>query len=129
MTDDDEVYAAIFDGDSGWFRYQSNGRLFHRKLNGVTYGAVLATHSPKFKDFAYNGKDRERAEAGLRDGKVDRMRVVYAERNESTGRWEYRRSVDIEVLGARLKNVPPRKGEFGPFWTLRLDDDEEEEEF
>jgi hypothetical protein len=63
MTDD-EVYATIFDEDSGWFRFRSNGRLFQRKLNGVTYGAVLATHSSKFEDFAFNENDRDRALAG-----------------------------------------------------------------
>jgi hypothetical protein len=127
MTDDeDKVYAAIFDDDSGWFKYPSNGRLFHRKLNGVTYGAVLATRSPKFENFAFNEDDKDRALAGLRDGKVDRMRAVWARRNEDTGRWEYCKSEDIEKLSEKLKNLTPRNGKFGRFYTLGLDDDEEE---
>jgi hypothetical protein len=81
---------------------------------------VLATDNPSFVKLALNQNDIDRGRAALRDGKVDRMRVVPAKRN-GAGRYEYCGSRDIEVLYEKvLKNLTPRNGRYGPFWTLDL---------
>jgi hypothetical protein len=105
------------EGDgSGWDQFDR--RRYQRQYNGVRYGAVLATDSPRYDNFALNKEDNDRGLAALRDGKVDRMRVVPAKRN-NTGRYEYIGSVDIEVLNERvLKSLTPMNGGFGLFWPL-----------
>jgi hypothetical protein len=115
MTDD-EVYATIYTDGSGWDRFDR--RRYQRQYNGVRYGAVLATDSTRYDNFALNKDDNDRGLAAKRDGKVDRMRVVPAKRN-GAGRYEYCGSVDIEVLNEKvLKNLTPIPGAYGLFWPL-----------
>src|SRR5262249_45078166 len=116
MTDD-EVYATIFNDGSGWAQFER--RLYYLRHDGVRYGAVLATDSPKYNNYALNQNDNDRALSALRNGKVGRMRVIPA-RPSATGRFEYCGSVDIEELNEKLKNVTPMTGNFGQFWPLAL---------
>jgi hypothetical protein len=112
-----ELYATIGTDGSGWV--QIDRRRYHRQHDSVRYGAVLATDNPRYVKLALNKNDNDRGLAALRNGKVDRMRVVPAKRN-STGRYEYCGSVDIEKLNEKLKNLMPTPGSFGLFWALDL---------
>jgi hypothetical protein len=98
------------------FREFGRYRLF-AEIEGVRFGVVLATRSPRYDNFALNKTDLERLIAGKREGKVDQAFVVMARVNTANA-MAYCDSIDAEKLHEALQGLRPRTGSWGDFWVL-----------
>jgi hypothetical protein len=90
------------------------------KIEGMSVGVVIATLNPGYDTFALNKPDTERLLAAKRDGQIDEAFVVaasiYALNNHIYCDFKYAEPFYEEVL----KNLRPRLGQYGEFWTLPL---------
>jgi hypothetical protein len=113
----------IFD-DTLWL--QRSRRLFKSKFE-PRIGVTLATNNkPQYSNFALNCKDVERLRKGKGAGTVELIYVV-AMKTNGAGRLEYCGHREAEALYENIRNRQTINGINGPFWSLELDDFDDED--
>jgi hypothetical protein len=102
--------------DERFHALDSSGRVWSGRVEGLRVGVALATYSENFGNFCLNKGDMDRVRNGLRDDKIDKSFVVYADRSNGNA---FRHQIEAEVLHRDvLQHSPPIKGRFGEFWPL-----------
>jgi hypothetical protein len=121
-----EILSGIFK-DERWRQFKRKRRLYSAKIDGKSYGAVLATRNEGYDKFALNCEEMKRLIAGKGDDKMNAAFVIAADKSGSGH--EFRGAVYAEKLNTALASKPTIHGTYGPFWPLDPSDlglDEEE---
>jgi hypothetical protein len=113
----------IFD-DTLWLR--RSRRLFKSKFEPPTGAAVATNTKPQYSSFALNCKDMERLRRSKQAGSVAHIHVVAMKTNGS-GRLEYCAHKEAEALYEKIRHRQTINGISGPFWSLELDDFDDED--
>jgi hypothetical protein len=114
MTVENFVAAIFTDQRWQWF----DRRHYFASYEDARIGAVLATWTPDYENFALNEDDMNRLLGAKRDGKIDRAFVVMAKFNGT--RMEYCSLRDAErYYNEVLRHQPTKNGRYGRFWALR----------
>jgi hypothetical protein len=87
------------------------------KVNGKKYAIALATYNKSYSNFALNKADLNTVLDLKSNGTYAEAYVVYAKRVE--GKLLYVDEVLAEELKAKLDDVEPIHGPYGPFYPLR----------
>jgi hypothetical protein len=85
---------------------------YYGEVNGEKVGVVIANKGASYNNYALNKVDFDHLLAAKRIGKID-LAFVVAVANGS-----YVAHRDAEECGELLRELTPRSGQFGDFWTL-----------
>ena len=86
-------------------------------IDGRRIGILLATKNGNYDTYALNKAELESLLAAKAAGRVDEAYVVAIEQVGALS-WEYFDEIEAEQLKKSLKEVPPRTGRYGDFYTL-----------
>jgi hypothetical protein len=86
---------------------------WYGEVDGMRIGIVVANKGASYNNFALNKADFDDLLAAKRSGKIDLAFVV-----ASTASGGYVAHHDAEEYAERLRDLTPRNGQFGEFWTL-----------
>jgi hypothetical protein len=102
--------------DASWNKIAE--RLYHNADHKI--GAVLATHNPRYDNYALNCGEFDRLVKALGAGKIDAALVVAVKR-DGAGRWVVQAGADAVALKTRvLDKRQAIGGAYGAFWALLL---------
>jgi hypothetical protein len=85
---------------------------WYGEVDGARVGVVVANKSPQYTSYALNKGDFDGLLAAKRSVKVD-LAFIVAVANGS-----FIAHHDAEEYAERLRDLTPRSGQFGEFWTL-----------
>lgn len=119
----DQILPGMFK-DSRFHQYGKYRR--HIELEGIKAGIVIASRNPPYTtNFVLNKSDNDRLMAAKLSDRLHKAFIVEAI-VEKDGTMTFVASFDAEQLNAEvLPNLPLRAGQFGPFWILPSDPDDE----
>jgi hypothetical protein len=89
-------------------------RMWHNERIGK--GDLVVYQSPRYTEFAVGENGLECLHEALKEGRIAKGDVVLVKLDDE----EVARKPVSEVA-ALVKNVPPRKGEYGHFWLFNSD--------
>jgi hypothetical protein len=120
MTDDSKQRAAVqrmFD-DPDFKKVTNSIWLYGAVIDGVRVGVVEATYYPNFGSFTLNCGEFNRGIDAKSSGRVGAVYVVKTRYQASTQKKQVIEIIEATALAENLRNVEPRPGKYGPFWTL-----------
>jgi hypothetical protein len=130
MTEDELIERIKQEAFSKTYRRSSKGNfLSYGTIDGIKIGLPMAFKKPPYETAAINEKDLELAVTAKANGKIDKafvLTVEYPKEVTFGGKQIVTNVADAELIYDRLKDVTPRQGTFGEFWTLPNFGDEEE---
>jgi hypothetical protein len=103
--------------------------LYYGPIGSAKVGVVLATKKPPYDKYALNQGDLELVIKAKTIGKIDEAYVVHVEWKEDLPPGSKPPGTDpayAVAIHTKWKDLPPRSGPFGPFWTASIFTDEEE---
>ena len=120
MTDDDKLRAAVermFDDRA--FKKVTNGMfLYGAVIDGVRVGVIEATYNLNFGNFSLNCNEFKRLIDAKSSGRAGAAYVVKSRYHAPTFKRLVIEVIEATALGETLRDVEPRSGRHGPFWTL-----------
>jgi len=90
--------------------------LYYGEVGGTRVGAVIANKNLQYTSYALNKGDFDRLLAAKQSGRVDLAFVV------AVANGAYVTHHDAEEYAELLRDLTPRSGRFGEFWTLTEQD-------
>jgi hypothetical protein len=127
MTNDDKLRAAVermFDDPR--FKKVTNGIwLYQAVIDGVRVGVIEATYNNNFANFSLNCSEFRRLIDAKISGRAGAVYLVKTRFHASTYKKQIVEIIEATALEEVLRNIEPRPGRHGPFWTLGESNDAE----
>jgi hypothetical protein len=114
----------MFDDHS--FKRVTNSIWLHGAvIDDVKVGVIEATYNQNFGNFTLNCNEFKRLIDAKSSGRAGAVYVIKTRYHASTYKRQVIEVIEATALAEKLRNMEPRSGKHGPFWTLGDSDAEE----
>jgi hypothetical protein len=105
--------------DDGFAKLASARWLYHKVIDGVPTGVLIATFNPSFGNYSINRAELVRLLDALNSGKLHEAYVQAVLRYDQDARkYMYGETVEAREMWAKLERIPVRSGSLGEFWAV-----------